>query len=208
MGVLKKDQVNIIVHGHNPVVSEMVLAACQSPEMIALAKAKGAQGINLAGVCCTGNELLMRHGVAMAGNHLCTELVSGHRRRGDDDRGLPVHHARHRPGGGLLSHPHGQHQRQGQVPGHDPPRVPSPQRQGDGCRPGQGGHREFRQSQDGVHSGGTGGGRGRFFGGSHRGRPGRHARRRCWRPSRPARSAARPASWAATIPRSSRTMAM
>jgi carbon-monoxide dehydrogenase catalytic subunit len=75
VGVLKKDQVNIIVHGHNPVVSEMVLAACQSPEMIALSKAKGAQGINLAGVCCTGNELLMRHGVAMAGNHLCTELV-------------------------------------------------------------------------------------------------------------------------------------
>jgi len=75
VGVLKKDQVNIIVHGHNPVVSEMVLAACQSPEMIALAKAQGAQGINLAGVCCTGNELLMRHGVAMAGNHLSTELV-------------------------------------------------------------------------------------------------------------------------------------
>ncbi|MBI5895123.1 MAG: anaerobic carbon-monoxide dehydrogenase catalytic subunit [Desulfobacterales bacterium] len=75
VGVLKKDQVNIIVHGHNPVVSEMVLAACQSPEMIALAKARGAQGINLAAVCCTGNELLMRHGVAMAGNHLSTELV-------------------------------------------------------------------------------------------------------------------------------------
>jgi carbon-monoxide dehydrogenase catalytic subunit len=75
VGVLKKDQVNIIVHGHNPVVSEMVLHACHSPEMIALAKARGAQGINLAGVCCTGNELLMRHGVAMAGNHLTTELV-------------------------------------------------------------------------------------------------------------------------------------
>ncbi|MBR9980881.1 MAG: anaerobic carbon-monoxide dehydrogenase catalytic subunit [Desulfatitalea sp.] len=77
VGVLKKEQVNIIVHGHNPVVSEMVLLACQSPEMIERAKARGAQGINLAGVCCTGNELLMRHGVAMAGNHLCTELVLG-----------------------------------------------------------------------------------------------------------------------------------
>ncbi len=75
VGVLKEDQVNIIVHGHNPVVSEMILKACESPELLALAKEKGADGINLAGVCCTGNELLMRHGVPMAGNHLMTELV-------------------------------------------------------------------------------------------------------------------------------------
>ena len=75
VGVLKETQVNIIVHGHNPVVSEMILKACESPDMIALAKEKGAKGINLAGVCCTGNELLMRHGVPMAGNHLMTELV-------------------------------------------------------------------------------------------------------------------------------------
>ncbi len=74
-GVLKKDQVNIIVHGHNPVVSEMILQACLSAELSALAREKGAAGINLAGVCCTGNELLMRHGVAMAGNHLMTELI-------------------------------------------------------------------------------------------------------------------------------------
>ncbi|HKK90524.1 MAG TPA: anaerobic carbon-monoxide dehydrogenase catalytic subunit [Desulfobacteraceae bacterium] len=74
-GVLKKDQVNIVVHGHNPVVSEMVSKACISEEMLALAKANGADGINLAGVCCTGNELLMRRGIAMAGNHLMTELI-------------------------------------------------------------------------------------------------------------------------------------
>jgi len=75
VGVLKADQVNIVVHGHNPVVSEMLLQACQSPDIIELAKAKGAAGINLAGLCCTGNELLMRHGIPMAGNHLMTELV-------------------------------------------------------------------------------------------------------------------------------------
>ncbi|EMS77907.1 anaerobic carbon-monoxide dehydrogenase catalytic subunit [Desulfotignum phosphitoxidans] len=74
-GVLKKGQVNIVVHGHNPVVSEMVSKACISEEMLALAKAKGAAGINLVGVCCTGNELLMRRGIAMAGNHLMTELI-------------------------------------------------------------------------------------------------------------------------------------
>jgi anaerobic carbon-monoxide dehydrogenase catalytic subunit len=75
MGVLKADHVNIIVHGHNPVVSEMILLACRDSDILALAKSKGAAGINLAGLCCTGNELLMRHGVAMAGNHLMTELV-------------------------------------------------------------------------------------------------------------------------------------
>jgi len=74
-GVLKNDQVNIVVHGHNPVVSEMILIAAQSPELVQLAKSKGAAGINLAGVCCTGNELLMRHGIPMAGNHLMTELI-------------------------------------------------------------------------------------------------------------------------------------
>jgi carbon-monoxide dehydrogenase catalytic subunit len=74
-GVIKEDEVNIVVHGHNPVVSEMVSKACQSFEMIEMAKTKGAEGINLAGVCCTGNELLMRRGIAMAGNHLMTELI-------------------------------------------------------------------------------------------------------------------------------------
>ena len=61
-GVLKDDQVNIVVHGHNPVVSEMVSNACQSKDLLDLAKAKGAHGINLVGVCCTGNELLMAPG--------------------------------------------------------------------------------------------------------------------------------------------------
>ncbi len=75
VGVLKKDEVNIVVHGHNPVVSEMLLTACQAPELLKLAEANGAKGINLAGVCCTGNELLMRAGIPMAGNHLTTELV-------------------------------------------------------------------------------------------------------------------------------------
>ncbi len=75
LGVLEKDQVNILVHGHNPVVSEMVLAAAREPEMVAKAKAAGATGINIGGLCCTGNELLMRQGIPMAGNHLMTELA-------------------------------------------------------------------------------------------------------------------------------------
>jgi len=75
VGVLKADQVNIVVHGHNPVVSEMILQACQLPEIKQLLDEKGIKGINVAGVCCTGNELLMRHGVPVAGNHLLSELI-------------------------------------------------------------------------------------------------------------------------------------
>ncbi len=75
LGVLKKDQVNILVHGHNPIVTEMIFKAANEPELLVKADAVGAKGINLAGLCCTGNELLMRQGVPMAGNHLMTELA-------------------------------------------------------------------------------------------------------------------------------------
>ncbi len=75
LGVLKEDQVNILVHGHSPVVSEMICLAAADPETIALAKSRGAQGINIAGLCCTGNELMMRRQIPMAGNHLMTELT-------------------------------------------------------------------------------------------------------------------------------------
>ncbi len=75
LGVLKADHVNIILHGHNPMLSEVIVAAAQDPELLALAKENGANGINLAGLCCTGNEVLMRKGIPMAGNHLMQELA-------------------------------------------------------------------------------------------------------------------------------------
>jgi carbon-monoxide dehydrogenase catalytic subunit len=75
LGVLKKDEVNIIVHGHEPLLSEMVVVACEDPEMVALAKSKGAKGINLAGMCCTASEVLLRHGIPVAGNFLQQELA-------------------------------------------------------------------------------------------------------------------------------------
>jgi carbon-monoxide dehydrogenase catalytic subunit len=75
LGVLEADQVNIILHGHNPMLSEVIVAAARDPDLLALAKAKGAAGINLAGLCCTGSEVLMRQGVPMAGNHLMQELA-------------------------------------------------------------------------------------------------------------------------------------
>jgi len=75
LGVLKADEVNIIVHGHEPLLSEMVVVVSRDPELLALAKAKGAKGINLAGICCTANEILMRHGIPIAGNFLQQELA-------------------------------------------------------------------------------------------------------------------------------------
>lgn len=75
LGVLKADQVNIIVHGHEPILSEMIVAAAQDPELLNLAKEVGAHGINVAGICCTGNEVLMRHGIPVAGNFLQQELA-------------------------------------------------------------------------------------------------------------------------------------
>ncbi len=75
MGVLAEDEVNLIVHGHEPTLSEMIAWACNDPEMIAYAKSKGAKGINLAGICCTANEVLMRLGIGTAGNFLSQELA-------------------------------------------------------------------------------------------------------------------------------------
>ncbi|MBN1135384.1 MAG: anaerobic carbon-monoxide dehydrogenase catalytic subunit [Anaerolineae bacterium] len=75
MGCLEEDQVNIVVHGHEPILSEMILVACQDPEMIEYAKTKGAKGINLTGICCTANETLMRQGVRTVGNFLSQELA-------------------------------------------------------------------------------------------------------------------------------------
>ena len=75
IGVMEKDMVNIIVHGHDPSLSEMIVHYASDPEMIALAKEMGAKGINIAGVCCTANEVAMRHGIPMAGNFLSQENV-------------------------------------------------------------------------------------------------------------------------------------
>jgi carbon-monoxide dehydrogenase catalytic subunit len=75
LGVLEKDKVNIIVHGHDPLMSEILVEAAMLPEMEEKARAVGAKGINISGVCCTANELLVRHGLPIAGNFLCQELA-------------------------------------------------------------------------------------------------------------------------------------
>ncbi|NQT03392.1 MAG: anaerobic carbon-monoxide dehydrogenase catalytic subunit [Planctomycetes bacterium] len=75
LGVLDAKKVNIIVHGHEPSLSDIIVAVSQEPELIKMAEDKGATGINLSGICCTSNEILMRHGIAVAGNFLQQELA-------------------------------------------------------------------------------------------------------------------------------------
>jgi carbon-monoxide dehydrogenase catalytic subunit len=75
LGALRVECVNIALHGHNPLLSDVIMQAAEDPELVALAKEHGAEGINLVGLCCTGNELQMRKGLPMAGNHLMQELV-------------------------------------------------------------------------------------------------------------------------------------
>ena len=75
MGVLKEDQVNVIVHGHEPNLFESMLASVNAPSLLESAKAAGAKGINLVGMCCSGAEVMSRHGIPHAGNFSSTEPV-------------------------------------------------------------------------------------------------------------------------------------
>ena len=75
MGVLKENLVNIIVHGHEPNLFESMLVSVNSPVLVEAAKTAGADGINLVGMCCSGAEMLVRHGIPHAGNFMSTEAV-------------------------------------------------------------------------------------------------------------------------------------
>jgi len=75
MGVLKEDHVNIIIHGHEPNLFESMLVSVNEPTLIQGAKDAGAKGINLVGMCCSGAEMMSRHGIPHAGNFMSTEAV-------------------------------------------------------------------------------------------------------------------------------------
>jgi carbon-monoxide dehydrogenase catalytic subunit len=74
-GIFKEDEVNLVVHGHEPSLAEVIVDVVNEPEMIAYAQTKGAKGINLGGMCCTANEVLMRHGIPTAGGFTNQELA-------------------------------------------------------------------------------------------------------------------------------------
>ncbi|HZK49346.1 MAG TPA: anaerobic carbon-monoxide dehydrogenase catalytic subunit, partial [Thermoleophilia bacterium] len=74
LGTLRVDSINVAVHGHNPVLSDIICEV--AVEMDEEAKAAGAPGgFNLVGVCCTGMEVQMRHGIPWATSSLSQELV-------------------------------------------------------------------------------------------------------------------------------------
>jgi carbon-monoxide dehydrogenase catalytic subunit len=75
LGVLKKEEVNIVVHGHEPLLPEIMADVVHDPEIQKAAQAIGAKGVNLVGMCCSANEILMRHGIPVAGNFLQQELA-------------------------------------------------------------------------------------------------------------------------------------
>ncbi|MFO7559496.1 MAG: anaerobic carbon-monoxide dehydrogenase catalytic subunit [Desulfobacterales bacterium] len=75
MGVLKEKKVNVIIHGHEPNLFESMMVSVNSPVLIQAAKDAGADGINLVGMCCSGAEMMSRHGVPHAGNFMSTEAV-------------------------------------------------------------------------------------------------------------------------------------
>ena len=79
MGCLKEDEVNIIIHGHEPNLFESMIDSVNDPSLVQVAKNAGAKGINLVGMCCSGAEMLCRHGIPHAGNFMSTEsiLVTG-----------------------------------------------------------------------------------------------------------------------------------
>ena len=74
MGVLKRDAVNIAVHGHNPVLSDIIVQV--APEMADEARAAGArEGVNIVGICCTGNEVMSRHGIPAVTHSVSQEMA-------------------------------------------------------------------------------------------------------------------------------------
>jgi carbon-monoxide dehydrogenase catalytic subunit len=75
MGVLKEDMVNIIIHGHEPNLFESMVVSVNQPSLVEEAHKVGAKGINLVGMCCSGAEMMSRHGIPHAGNFMSTEAV-------------------------------------------------------------------------------------------------------------------------------------
>ncbi len=75
LGLLKENEVNIVVHGHEPMLIDAIVKVAEDEEMLNLAKEAGAEGINVVGMCCSGNEMLVRYGVPHAGNFLQSEVA-------------------------------------------------------------------------------------------------------------------------------------
>ncbi len=67
LGVIDPKTVNIVAHGHVPLMATAVLQAAKSPEMLRLAKEAGASDIKVLGSMCTGQELMQRSATSAKG---------------------------------------------------------------------------------------------------------------------------------------------
>ncbi|NPA16316.1 MAG: anaerobic carbon-monoxide dehydrogenase catalytic subunit [Aquificae bacterium] len=81
IGVLDKDYVNIVVHGHVPWIGSVVARKAKERKFQNIAKSAGAKGIKVYGSLCTGQELLQRPDTAryidgQVGNWLTQEFVA------------------------------------------------------------------------------------------------------------------------------------
>jgi carbon-monoxide dehydrogenase catalytic subunit len=76
LGVIRESAVNIALHGHNPVLSDLIVQVVNDEDLIAKAKEAGASdGINIVGICCTGNEIMMRHKIPLATSSVSQETA-------------------------------------------------------------------------------------------------------------------------------------
>lgn len=73
--VLDKNKINLVIHGHVPLLAEKIVELSEDEELLKRARALGASGINIVGCCCTGTEIMMRHGIPLAGSNLSQELI-------------------------------------------------------------------------------------------------------------------------------------
>ncbi len=74
LSVIRADAVNLAVHGHNPMVGDVICDEARKMNPMAV-RAGAPGGINVIGVCCAGNELLLRHGIPLAANFASQELA-------------------------------------------------------------------------------------------------------------------------------------
>ena len=123
LGVLKENEVNLVMHGHEPLLPELLVVASQDPEIQAYAKSKGAKGINLAGMCCSANEVLMRHGIPVAGKLPPAGIGDRHRGRGRHGGGRAVRDAVPGRCGQMLPYQGDHHQSPGEDAGGDAHRI-------------------------------------------------------------------------------------
>ena len=93
LGVLSRDKVNVIVHGHEPILSEMIVEAAEDPELLKLAQEKGA----IRNKCCRNLLYWQRDPDAARDSHSrklpSAGTGSDYRSCGSYGCGCPVRHA-------------------------------------------------------------------------------------------------------------------